>query len=839
MSNYGRVVTSGDSDYGIATSNSQRAAVYGLMSESGWAHTLHGWFGKTAGGDANASVRMAVWRTSSMNPAERLCYTSPFTVSSVGASGSTTTKYTSSVANVASAYSPGSNAIKLHSGERYSLGFATTEQVGHAMVQAASISADNESFYYRSGLSTPSTPNGYTSSSNEGHLSMHLEYQKNRQPTAGTVAPSGTISSSTPIFEGTFTDADSVYGDQITLYRIQVYRDSDSQLMWDSGSKVPTSTQQSNDEFLITYQGSSLSAGVLYRWRCMVADDFGTWSSWSSYTTFTINNGGWTLPQTPVGKQTTITPGPFLTDWVHSSGLSTAEAQVRILQSGTTIQTSAAIAKVVSNGGTINVSWAETGFTDLSWGGTSYSWQVRAKDSGGVWSGWTAQVFTTNAAPGIPTNLSPANSAASSSRPKLTCRVTDADDSTLTVKARIKNNAGSVLQTRTMALKGGTTDTYEYQTVSGDLASHATYRWDAYAFDGSLYSGEQTVEASSSKSAEAVFIYADGPTVTITAPTTEFTSASPTVTWTTTGQVQRRVWLYLEGTNTVVYQSTLDTTASTSFSIPSGYVRNGITYDLVVEVVNSAPLTGYSSILTVEAVFDAPDAVTSFQASPEFQEHDQSPSSIRLTWGESEESNFVEYIITRRLAGESEEHSLIITRITSPSSTTYIDYFPESGVEYTYEIAQATIEGLDILVSDVSQAQASITLEHVVLCSVNDPASHRMGLRLDSNRGFEHVDDLVLEVPWGLSAPIPFYGTTQYEQFKGSFTLANDNSVSAKDQIAGLRAMWRSRSTFCYRDERGRKLFAQIAKFSETDRRVQFYSVDINLIEVSHREGVS
>jgi hypothetical protein len=158
---------------------------------------------------------------------------------------------------------------------------------------------------------------------------------------------------------------------------------------------------------------------------------------------------------------------------------------------------------------------------------------------------------------------------------------------------------------------------------------------------------------------------------------------------------------------------------------------------------------------------------------------------------------------------------------------------------FTYAIAQSTVEGLDVLTSEFVEADGLVELEHVVLCAINDSADLRIGLRLDSERDFDHVDDLVLEIPWGDSAPIGYYGTTQYETFSGTFTLATDNATTARDLIDALRALWRSRSTLSYRDERGRRFFAKITSFKEKDRRVQFYTVQLGLTEVGHVEGVA
>src|SRR5690606_5068521 len=93
-------------------------------------------------------------------------------------------------------------------------------------------------------------------------------------------------------FQGSFSDPDSIYGDHLNNLRIQVVRVSNNQVMWDSGSLAATSTERNSGTFNRAYGGSTLVAGVEYQWRVRVADDFGTWSGWTSYRKFTINGGG-------------------------------------------------------------------------------------------------------------------------------------------------------------------------------------------------------------------------------------------------------------------------------------------------------------------------------------------------------------------------------------------------------------------------------------------------------------------------------------------------------------------------------------------------------------------
>ena len=233
-----------------------------------------------------------------------------------------------------------------------------------------------------------------------------------------------------------------------------------------------------------------------------------------------------------------------------------------------------------------------------------------------------------------------------------------------------------------------------------------------------------------------------------------------------------------------------------------------------------------------------PDGLTNFAASSEYVTFDAAASAVRMTWDASIDPNFAETIIGRRVTGADADSELILDRITSSATTAYVDYLPASGEDYTYSIRQSTTQDLDTTTSARVESQASVTLEHVVICDASAGGTYRVGLQLDTERGFDHIDDLTLEHGWGEAEPFGIYGPVDYEVFKGRFTLATDDLAAASAYISALRTLKARRSDVCYRDERGRKFFGVISKMSEQDRRVQSYTVDIEITEVSHDEGV-
>lgn len=848
---YGRKVSNAESDFGIVPDGEQRASVYEVMPANGWGVKVGGFGGKQSG---SPSVEFAVWLAdSSMNPGDRMGNGAEFSPGTVMADLAGGTVYESLFAAVNPVYSPGGvsiKSIKMVAGKRYAVGAQVDGGAfGHSMVAAAAINADNEKFYYREGTFTPTNPFGYTSSSNEGHMSAWVEYVTNRAPSSGVSAPSGTITDTTPTITGTFTDADSIYGDRITKYRVFVYRSSDGSLMWDSGVQTPTSAEQAAGSYSIDYAGSTLVAGVSYFTKTNVADEFGTWSGLSAGLTFTINAGGAVTPTSPTGKQEIRNPSPLVASWSHVSGLSTNAVEARVKnRSGSIIKASGTMTDSTANGGTISKTWTNafgSGYL-LSWG-ASYTIEMRARDTAGVWSDWKAIAITTNAAPTVPSQLSPSNSESSSNRPTLTCVSSDDDDSTATgqvVKARIFDNAGVLLGTYSMTK--GANNVWRLTTTSTHLPSFGTYSWDAYAGDGTLWSGGVTDEASATKSARATFVYADGPQITITFPAadTVLTTSTTQINWSVAfsgaaTQVSYQVLITRVSDGEVIHDSgVVIDNAAASYNVPQAILRDGVSYEFVVRITDSNGLTGTSESRPFSTDFTEPPSITGFMASSEYVLFDSAPSAIRLTWDATSETNFAEYIIGRRVTGDGPEGELILARITSSDTTAYVDYLPASDEDYTYSIRQSVLTGLDTPTSERTESQESVSLDHVVLCDAEEGGAYRVGLHLDSERGYDHVDDLVLEQGWGEEAPFGLFGTADYQVFTGRFTLATDEIATAREFVGALRALKARRAEVCYRDERGRKFFAVISKLTEQDTRIGSYTVDITLTEVSADEGV-
>lgn len=839
MAYYGRRVTAGDVDMGQAESGWQRGQTFAVLTENAWAYAVGAWGGK-APGSSNVTWRGGIWASSGGNPSTRLAYTSALTVSNImdygGAGQNQEAQLTS--------------PVQLYAGVNYAIGWAVTGGTyNHAMAQAATDPPGvyNYYFHYRSGTGgTPTNPFSASSSTHEGAMDSYIVYEANVAPTVTTtgMAPNGLITTSSPVFVGRFADANSDRGDKLRQFQVHVERSSDGADFWNSTQSASAAEQTAN-EWQATYAGTALVPGTAYRWRYRVSDQFGVWSAWSSFVTFTVNGGGaveLTTGHVPSGKQETNAPALFTGRWDHVSSLQTNAVEVRIKQGSTVVRTSGTIAKSVFTGNTINVSWAETGFSGLSWG-TSYTYEIRGRDTGNLWSPWSnGRAFNINAYPTIPALVSPKGNIAITSRPLLVATASDPDDTVATglnVSARIKNSAGTVLFTRAMTYSS-TRNRWEYQTTSTDLATFAQYKWDARSGDGTLVSAY---------SSEASFIYGEGPVITVTGPTGTITTNTPTISYTQSStQVTKRVevWLYdtvaLEPLEVVWDSGAVAAAAAAGVTVntvvPSGNLHNTNTYVAYIASTNNLGLTGYEWSEPFTLQFPVLPAPTGLAVSPLSVGNDVQPSAVMVSWDTPGYSTqeWVEALVMRRPEGAALLDAEILTRITTPELSLFVDYYPASGVSHTYSVLFVIMQGTDATETEIAEQQGSVTLEHVVISSAVDGQLH-VGLRYGDPIRMAHSRDSQRYYPWGQSKAHTLQGLIHEHTITASFELQNDRYSSGMDDLAMLRALDDAGHTVCWRDQWGDKVFGDMT-FSETKGdRGAVAKVAIVITQNDHREG--
>lgn len=822
---------SSDEGFGLPASGQMRTTVVASsVPRHMWAYRAGARIGKQSG-QPNGTAYIGLY-DGSATPDDRVAYRAGFTVSAVLADN---TGGTNSEGDLVA-------PVLLLSGTRLWGSLDASVAYGHGQDNSGA------EMYFRSGVTgTPPDPNGYTSNSPQGQLSLWVVCEDNVAPdTPVNRSPSTTQTTTTPTFGADFDDDNEALpgfavgeADKLRQYRVQLREVGTTTLKWDATYTAST-TEQDNRRWERAYAGTALAAGETYEWRTQVSDQAGAWSSWSSWLSFAVNAGGSVTNLTPLNKITDTTPD-FTFDWDHGGGLSTDRVQVQLLQGGVVTKTSPEIVKTVADGATGTITASESTFGTLT-RGQNFTYRIRGRDTLGLWSDYSPSFpFNVNAFPGAPTSLSPANGSATSSRPLLSFLATDVDDATsaLAGQVRIKDAAGALLQTRT-APYNATTGRFEYQTLAADLATTATYRWDARATDAEGYGGY---------SAEYVVVYGAGPTVTVTAPTASevLSTSAVTVAWTATDQVKYRVRVWLAADDALVYDSGEVTSATQSHVIPAGTLHEDTNYYVAVEVTNSVPLAGTSSGRNFSIDYVPPPSIAGFVASatPALFDPDGYPSSVLLTWEASsaDPEAFVAYVVDRYPDGSGPDQTTVLglVELTSPSSTAYTDHTPASGQPYRYVIRQRVMQGIDETESDPVEAFATATLAGVVLADVLAPEERRAALRYVDQRTVRHVDDRVVLRTWA-DKPTILEGATDYVEIDGTFRVGLAGDTDGGAVLVGLRALRGKRDdgtpvVACYRDERGRKVFVRPLEVEEDDQRRNWWTVRVRAVEVAWTEG--
>lgn len=395
-------------------------------------------------------------------------------------------------------------------------------------------------------------------------------------------------------------------------------------------------------------------------------------------------------------------------------------------------------------------------------------------------------------------------------------------------------NAGTVTNVSLTGTSPGIAIAHTTSGLESDLGPKDKYWWDCYSTDTVYTSDVSDLER---------FYYVSGPVVAITSHTDgqTITTSKPTITWTAASQLKYRVVFYLTGTTTIIYDTGTVTSGLQAYQPPTGTLRNNKQYDLVVYVTNTNGIVGSNTAIRLIVSMSSQPAL-GFQVTERMIGMDDENSAVTLAWDTSDVAPnlFVEYILGRRQTGTDIDNEKIIKRITNINQKTYIDYFPISGVDYTYTLRQSTRASATsetIVESDYSEGSVTISFSSAIISSVNYPGSRRAVLHFVTDRSADHTRNQTVLPTWGNAAPVILQDQTNYQKISGTFTIVADTQGTALEYMESLRNLWDNGDTCCFRDDRGRKVFGLISRFSEKDELFNQYVVDLEFTETNFREG--
>jgi hypothetical protein len=452
-----------------------------------------------------------------------------------------------------------------------------------------------------------------------------------------------------------------------------------------------------------------------------------------------------------------------------------------------------------------------------------YTWRIEGRDSAGNWSNFSSKIaFSVDKAPDTPSSLRP-DKTVTTTLPLLQFRMDDDDDTSgtgLAATVEILDAAGTLLQTRAATFVSGTL--WQYQTVSADVPAPGIYRWRAYSYDGFLYSGGVTTSAAAQRSVEASFTFAVGPSLVLVAPTDggTVTTSTPTFSWTAATQTQWRLRIYENGQ--LIYRTAAGqwtANGQQTYQAKAGFLHNGhiYTYELDVGDVNGLTTTATA---TFTVTFTPPADVAGFAVLPVSIGTDPWPSAIRGDWEPSDDPAFVFYHVYRSDLADP------LFELTSPLDVAFLDFHPPSGVDLTYTLKVVTEQDLEQISSAGVSGQERIELGGIVLSSVVEPYTIRAYLTRVEERTFDLFGIETTVKRWGDNAPSTIRGRGRWREITVNALIADDDVADAAQRRAELEAIAllptnpgtnldfdevsTSGQTYCYRDERGVKLFVSI-----------------------------
>jgi len=760
-------------------SGRQRASIMGTVQNAGWVRR----FGFRAGRNtaSASSAAMALYKATSTVVTDLVAQTASVAITvPMSGTGSGGTNYYQTVTGVP--VSPNQNyalALRVLS---TSLAYGQ-DNSGHPM-------------HFKT-ATTFASPYAAGSVSAQGKMSMWLEIDNNRAPTAPTMigpADNASVVDTTPTITVRHNDPDAAYGDYLRYYKIELWDATNMNRLQSSGYATATASQQASGQ--ADWTPALLTAGTTYTIRAHTYDYHGVISA-PTTTRFTINSGGAFNFVRVLGLESkkdangynvlddTVQP-IIRVQWQHANAYSTQSVTLTVRRMDTN--------EVYRAARTANLTITPIYDTDIAWTTGTPAWadlarqnvplriEAQAVDAaGGASAIGLSEVFVVNPRPTVPSNPVPASGVTVSEAPVYRFRVTDANDNTEDLQFLVVLDqpvgANKVYETADMRYVGE--DQWEIPIATADLTDgYATYAVNVLVFD------PYTTIFEATEGPAWTFTYVEPPAIAITNPDDEevITTGTPNLTWTLDRpQVRRWIRIWRPGQ---IYDTGWETTASLSHQVPPLRLNNNYNYDVRIDVETSdglrawthtqfriqypqpAAMTGVTATAVTSSVFDYGGSTYG----PQYP-------NIRLVWTalttaivSNEDWRGVK--LERRAPFKPTKSWLFMDRL----QTEFTDTSAENGVLYTWAISygKSINNGFDVVDSTPVILTASATILYPTLTSDNpdDPAVTMHFWRdIKAKPETDHE-----EVPsWG-ELPFLFQGPKYQGTISGTFRAMDDDT---------------------------------------------------------------
>jgi len=701
--------------------------------------------------------------------------------------------------------------------------------------------------YYETGHAVQN-PYNEVSSSPQGNIDVWLIGTTNRTPsTPQIVAPASgeAVVDTTPTIRVRFADPDIALGDFLRKYKIEVWDETNTTRLQQSGVQDADSGMQASGiaEWTVA---TPLTPGQ-YWIRANLYDAAAVASPTLQYP-FTVNAGG---AFTTVllfggdragtdasGNAVTNSATPRITArWTHDDGESTATvaARIRNLDTDTIYRAEKSAALVIADDVTVTLDFDDLGTTwaDMARGSTRYAWELQATDALAGVTGWAqSEPFVVNAAPVI-SGESPAGGLSTTTRPELRGTVTDATDGagTHTVVFKVRPDGGSYVDIQGTHIGSGV---YRAQPTSLSMPTLDDYEYVIEATDPWGLADTDMVPRTIHYVAPPAFsglVPADGSTID---------NGTPTVSATIDRSISaQRVSIVNATTQAPVYDSGEVTRSGTTVSqaIPPATLPNATDYQLTIWIRATDGLEA-TSVTTFRVEYEPPAimpgvAVEAVRSSifdgPTVFWPEQKPN-VRVSWPIVDDAvvpveDWIGYVIYRIGGDQDRQWS-----IPDQTQGVWIDTSPQHGVAYDYYVgySRRINDGLDTIESRLVRHSMAVTLLHTTITSesASDPA---VTLHTWRDRGEKlHTDVAIVEI-LGQEKPDTHHSPLNYDEIDGEFEVLDDTAFAAytaRDIVNAAKTLAKPvrdqegryvpRNLY-YRDPKGRSIRFVITRFESPD----------------------
>lgn len=353
----------------------------------------------------------------------------------------------------------------------------------------------------------------------------------------------------------------------------------------------------------------------------------------------------------------------------------------------------------------------------------------------------------------------------------------------------------------------------QYYDVPANTFIYGNVVWKVRTYDPSGLSGAY--------SAQATFFAGNKPAIaTITAPTGTVAISRPTVTWSSIGQTSYQIQA-INSLSVVVYDTS--EVVSTNLAQTINYdLANNSTYTIQIRIKNSDGLWSDYTTSSIIVSYTAP-VIPILTVNPQIGYINITSVNATPT-GSQPTVNFND--IYRRNFGTT-TWSRIATNIIINS--TYSDYAVSSGQVYEYKLTALGTNGTMV---DSLTSTSSINLLGVWIHNITNPSGTIYQFMGDGNGRDENWQpEAVIMQFAGRSRAMIEFGEMETNEISVQLELDNTD-------YSNLQSLIKSKTTLCFRDGRGRKIFGNIIVLPITDIEKEGYTTTIKIIETSYSEVV-